>query len=229
MIQPEIDRLLSTTLADRRLSGGERDALAAVLNLPHLSDHDRDLVRHRAFALARDAVASPDAVAVLGWLEDVVKLLARPDRSAPAPVQPDAWFSPGDDCSGRIGALLRQAKRTLDVCVFTITDDRLADPLLAAHQRGIAVRILTDDEKSHELGSDVDRLRSAGVPLRMDHSPYHMHHKFAVLDRTVLLTGSYNWTRGAAQFNKENVLTTGDPALVAAYLAAFERLWTEFA
>ncbi len=39
----------------------------------------------------------------------------------------------------------------------------------------------------------------------------HMHHKFALFDGGRLLTGSYNWTRGAAETNYENVIDTTDP------------------
>jgi cardiolipin hydrolase len=113
----------------------------------------------------------------------------------------------------------------VDVCVFTITDDRIAGPILAAHQRGVRLRILSDNEKELDPGSDVPRLRDAGVPVRIDRSPYHMHHKFAIFDGASLLTGSYNWTRGAATNNEENFLVTGDPNLVRAFAAEFERLW----
>ncbi len=65
----------------------------------------------------------------------------------------------------------------------------------------------------------------AGIPLRVDRSPFHMHHKFLVVDGQTLLTGSYNWTRGAARDNEENLIVTGEPRLVSAFAAAFDRLW----
>ena len=80
-------------------------------------------------------------------------------------------------------------------------------------------------DQVRDLGSDIIRLRGAGVPLRTDRDPNHMHHKFAIFDREVLLTGSYNWTRGAAEYNSENFVTTADPRLVAAFRAEFDRLW----
>jgi phosphatidylserine/phosphatidylglycerophosphate/cardiolipin synthase-like enzyme len=52
-----------------------------------------------------------------------------------------------------------------------------------------------------------------------------MHHKFAVFDASLVLTGSYNWTRGAAIENEENVIVSGDPRHVTAFSRAFERLW----
>ncbi|MCA9056002.1 MAG: endonuclease, partial [Planctomycetaceae bacterium] len=50
------------------------------------------------------------------------------------------------------------ARETVDVCVFTITDDRITRAILDAHRRRVRIRILSDDDKSGDLGSDVERL-----------------------------------------------------------------------
>ena len=56
-----------------------------------------------------------------------------------------------------------------------------------------------------------------------------MHHKFTVFDGATLVTGSYNWTRSAANANQENIVVTADRALVDAFEAQFEKLWRQFA
>ena len=123
--------------------------------------------------------------------------------------------------------LLRSAVREVDICVFTITDDQIAEAILTAHRRNVAVRILTDQEKSSDRGSDIKRFHNAGVSVRVDRSPYHMHHKFAVFDARTLLTGSYNWTRTANEFNQENFIVTDDQYLVETYSAVFDQLWDQ--
>ncbi|MFN6312385.1 MAG: phospholipase D-like domain-containing protein [Planctomyces sp.] len=40
------------------------------------------------------------------------------------------------------------ARNSIDLCVLTITDDRLTDSVLAAHQRGVSIRIITDNDKA---------------------------------------------------------------------------------
>jgi cardiolipin hydrolase len=52
-----------------------------------------------------------------------------------------------------------------------------------------------------------------------------MHHKFALFDDARLLTGSYNWTRSAADCNEENLIVTGDPRLVGPFRQEFDKLW----
>jgi hypothetical protein len=61
----------------------------------------------------------------------------------------------------------------------------------------------------------------------MDRSSFHMHHKFAVVDDRILLTGSYNWTRGAADNNEENLIVTDDPRFVKPYVEEFARLYDQ--
>jgi phosphatidylserine/phosphatidylglycerophosphate/cardiolipin synthase-like enzyme len=52
-----------------------------------------------------------------------------------------------------------------------------------------------------------------------------MHHKFAIFDGELLLNGSYNWTRSAAEHNQENFTVTNDPAVVRRFAEAFARMW----
>ena len=52
-----------------------------------------------------------------------------------------------------------------------------------------------------------------------------MHHKFALVDGSQLVNGSFNWTRHAIAGNSENVVITRCQRLVAAFSAEFDRLW----
>ena len=226
MTPEEIGGWLSGTLEDRSLSRNERQVLSALAGKLDLG-LDRRAIRRQAFEAALGALADPRDAAVLGWLEGVVRVLDETGKAKGGPSLAEAHFSPGDDCWTAIARLLDDARKTADVCVFTITDDRLAGGLLRAHQRGVRVRIITDDSKAEDLGSDVDRLAGAGIAVWVDRSPFHMHHKFAILDGERLLTGSYNWTRGAANENEENVVVSDDARLVGPFAATFERLWSK--
>jgi phosphatidylserine/phosphatidylglycerophosphate/cardiolipin synthase-like enzyme len=219
----ELDRLLTQSLAGRHVQTAERTALAEWA-ARHVQEAERAVARARAFILARSA-APPEAGPVLDWLEDVVKAFARSPATG-AGETAGAYFSPGMTCIQEVLRQFDKACRSCEVCVFTITDDRITDAILRAHARRVAVRVITDDEKSHDLGSDVDRLRAAGIPCKMDvGNAAHMHHKYALFDGKRLMTGSFNWTRSASEQNEENLMTTPDPVLVAAFQARFDQLW----
>jgi len=224
----EIDAWLARSLDDRRFSRGERQALGEFLATLG-SAIDREAVRRRAFEVARTTLTGQDDLPVLAWLEEVTRAIREVGQTDPRPVVAEAYFSPGEDCPRAIGRLLADAGKTADICVFTITDDRLADAILDAHRRGVAVRIITDDAKAEDLGSDVERFDRSGIPTRVDRSPFHMHHKFAILDGERMLTGSYNWTRGASRDNEENLIVTNDPRFLAPFVGTFNRLWAKLA
>ncbi|MFN5974873.1 MAG: phospholipase D-like domain-containing protein [Planctomyces sp.] len=76
--------------------------------------------------------------------------LLQPQQTAPREIQARAWFSPYDDCPREIRSPIATARNSIDLCVLTITDDRLTDSVLAAHQRGVSIRIITDNDKAAE-------------------------------------------------------------------------------
>lgn len=223
----QLDQQLRDSLNDLRLSNQERDELRQLGS--NLSAEQVRYLRNRAFALVRELIAEPGNVEpALKWLEQVVKTL----DSAAAPRQLEVasvHFSPGESCRRKIRELCRQARRSVDICVYTISDDQLSEEIVACHRRGIVVRVISDNDKQFDEGSDIQWLQRQGVPLRIDDSPYHMHHKFALFDGRLLLNGSFNWTRSATTGNEENLLVIDHPALLAAYAAEFETLWARFA
>jgi phosphatidylserine/phosphatidylglycerophosphate/cardiolipin synthase-like enzyme len=225
MTPQEVERMLRQTLADSRLSGGERTALSESLAGLGADGQQAAACRHQAFALAKEAVADPQARAVLDWLEDVVKVLHPVRAGQTAQAASEALFAPEDNLAGRVCRLFDAARWAVEVCVFTITDDRITEAILRAHRRGVVIRLITDNDKALDLGSDIHRLADAGVPVLVDRTEAHMHHKFALFDRSVLLNGSYNWTRGAGERNHENLVLTREKELVDAFSRHFVRLW----
>lgn len=136
------------------------------------------------------------------------------------------YFSPGEDCLNAIIKTIDSTQKALDICVFTISDNRIAKSILAAHLRKIKIRIITDNEKCLDKGSDIQELADAGILVKIDQSPNHMHHKFAIADYNTIITGSYNWTRSAALYNHENIIVVTEPQMANAFTTEFENLWT---
>jgi mitochondrial cardiolipin hydrolase len=228
MNSSELDQLLRQTLADEKLAGSEKTLLTgwAMKNLD--SEADRGAARKLAFEIARQQAGAENSRRVLLWLEEVLKVLVPVQAGAsnqPISADDQAFFSPGDACLQQIVHRLQSARRSVDICVFTITDDRITRNILAAHKRGVQLRLITDNDKALDAGSDIEQIEAAGIPLKVDRTAYHMHHKFAIFDGTRLLNGSYNWTRSAADVNEENIVDTGNAKLVAAFQKEFDALW----
>lgn len=216
---------LDDSLADSRLSDAERRDLIAALREANPPEDGLRQLRKQAFALARTRVEAGEAAAdLLPWLEGVMRALDQ--ARLPAGLSPSrAHFSPGEDCLRAILGRLRGASRSIDLCVFTISDDRITAEILAAQGRGVQLRLITDNDKAFDAGSDVRQLMARGVPTRVDRSRAHMHHKFALFDGAWLLNGSYNWTRSASELNEENLVLSQEPGLLTAFGERFEALW----
>lgn len=222
----DLQALLLQTLEDFKLDQQEKHTLRELIK--ELPDEQTRYLRNTAFDLVRPAVISggEEGVRALRWLEKVVKLTTAGESAAG--IRPSVHFSPGDDCRRKIVDLLHGAKKSIAICVFTISDDRISEQILNAHKRAINVRIITDNDKANDKGSDVDTMQKQGVAVRKDRSSNHMHHKFAVIDQQLLINGSFNWTRSASERNEENILVTARPQAVQAFQAKFEELWDKY-
>ena len=217
-----IHQLLQDSIEDFAISRSERKELKAALTAISGQKTEQAKVRQMAFKMATSIISEIGEPAAMDWLQAVIKLLYANENE----IKSNAYFSPGDDCLNRIRRLIAEAQRTLDICVFTITDNRIVERIEQAAKRGVKVRIISDDLKSEDLGSDLERLKQAGIPCLYDITDAHMHHKFAIADNTTLLTGSYNWTRSANTVNNENIITSNHPKLIKKFGLEFDRLWT---
>lgn len=218
--------LVEQSLQDKKLSRNETSVFRQLLLEADLTVRERDLLRRRIYELAREHMKDPRDGDVLLCLEDIHKILDQ--VFAPQKQHTEVLFFPSEDSFDRVIQVLKSAKQSLDICVFTITDDRIAEVLLRHQQAGLQIRVISDDEKAADLGSDVIDLARQGIRVRFDDSPDHMHHKFAILDNRLLLTGSFNWTRSASLRNQENLIITDQPSLLSAFQQEFDRLWAQF-
>eukprot|EP01027_Heterolobosea_sp_BB2_P011733 GEZU01017062.1.p1 GENE.GEZU01017062.1~~GEZU01017062.1.p1 ORF type:complete len:278 (+),score=112.20 GEZU01017062.1:981-1814(+) len=149
-------------------------------------------------------------------------------HSSSSSVHSDALFFPSEKSLEKFVALLASAKKSMDICVFTITYDKIANTLIKAHKNGVKIRVITDNDKAADVGSDIGRMAAAGIPTVTDHTSFHMHNKFVIIDHQILINGSFNWTRSASDSNNENVIISDDPVLIRKFDAEFERLWKLF-
>jgi phosphatidylserine/phosphatidylglycerophosphate/cardiolipin synthase-like enzyme len=112
----------------------------------------------------------------------------------------------------------------------------LASALVQAKKRGVVVQVVIDHEFDRTNGNSKGKfLVAQKIPLRRvsavskqmsEKEAGLMHQKFAVIDRQIVFTGSYNWTRSADNRNDENLLIfRGAGPLAEEYRRAFLRLW----
>ncbi len=143
-------------------------------------------------------------------------------------VRVENYFSPDDGVAAHIVALIDEAQENVVFAAFSFTSDAIAEAMIAQAGRGVTVAgVFEEEQYRSNRGGEFDRLRGAGLDVRLDGNVYNMHHKFIVIDGQVVITGSYNFSRSAEERNDENVLAIYDPAIASQYLAEFERLFAD--
>jgi len=130
-------------------------------------------------------------------------------------------YSPEERLDQVDAGLIATAKTSLDMAAFALTDKVVINALDAAQQRGVVVRIALDPREHHDflaLGdlADTVRVKRSG-PL--------MHLKAYEIDSAVLRTGSANFSVSGETAQDNDLVVIRNPADVAQFEAAFERLW----
>ena len=152
------------------------------------------------------------------------------DSQAPA-LGASLRFAPYDDLEPHVLGVLGSAQSELRLAMYNLRLDSVLAVLEERKAAGVDVHVLLDADAQAAPFNDMDdKLVAAGIPMTLidnTASPFaSMHHKFAVVDGTTVITGTANWTSTALSDNDEAVLTVDDPALAARYLAEWDELAT---
>jgi len=141
------------------------------------------------------------------------------------------YFSPNRGADDTTIGFIDHCTTFVDVAIYALTHNDIADALIRAKKRGVRVRVLIDDLQARNAYSDDEALEVAGVEVRRDIQSGAMHNKFMVGDgRTggmAVQTGSFNFSRNAAQRNAENFVVIRLQYVAKTYRQEFERLWEE--
>lgn len=225
-LRDEVVMLIDESIEDFFLTKAEKEQIKQALIGLSPDKRISDFLRSELFRIARAQINATNFHEILNWTEKVNKLILAANKIEVQ--QESVYFSPGEECLDAIIAQIKRSIHKISICLFTISDDRIADALITKHKLGVVIRVISDNEKVFDLGSDIEKLAKAGIPIRLDITENHMHHKFALFDDNITLTGSYNWTRSAERYNHENILITDSTSVLREFNKEFELLWQEF-
>lgn len=136
----------------------------------------------------------------------------------------EVYFTPNGLPERLVLEKIRAAKKSIKIAMFAFTNDLIFKALWDARQRGVHVDAVWDFRQWERFeDSEIDEMLHLGVGI-VDALPGLIHHKFAVVDERVVITGSANWSAAGLWTNDENLLIIESPRLAALYLEQFERL-----
>lgn len=148
--------------------------------------------------------------------------LAHAQKPATTAIVTATCFSPGGHCVDLVVAQLALAKHTVRVLAYGFSSVPIARALVAAHRRGVDVRLVLDRSNRTGRYSAATYVEHAGVPVAIDSAEPIQHNKVLVIDGETVIQGSYNLT-GQAERNGENMLVLRSKELAALYTTQWER------
>jgi phosphatidylserine/phosphatidylglycerophosphate/cardiolipin synthase-like enzyme len=133
------------------------------------------------------------------------------------------YFSPQGGCTEAIIQEIEKAQSEILVQAYSFTSAPIAKALLEAHKRGIREEVILDQSQRTQKYSSATFLANAGIPTYMDEQHAISHNKVMIIDRKIVITGSFNFTRAAEEKNAENLLVVHSEELAKAYLDNWQR------
>ena len=135
-------------------------------------------------------------------------------------------------------AYINRVEETLDIAIYNLSSassiSNIAGAINAAYSRGVRVRIVYNEDTGNtgiaQLNSSIPKLESP-VPQWPDGHGI-MHNKFVIFDaesadpnKSILWTGSTNFTSQQINTDANNVIIVQDQALARTYQLEFEEMW----
>lgn len=131
----------------------------------------------------------------------------------------EVYFSPNGGAQDAIVREIGKAKSSILVQAYSFTSAPIAKALIEAKKRGVAIAAILDKSQRTERYSGATFLNNEGVPVMIDAAHAIAHNKVMVIDSTVVITGSFNFTKAAEEKNAENLLVIRSLELAKIYSA----------
>ena len=124
---------------------------------------------------------------------------------------------------------INSAKSTLDIAIYGLTKRDIVGAIISAKRRGVNVRIITDriEAKSKAQTEQLSLLKKAQIPLKENTHSGLMHLKVSIIDKSVVTTGSYNYSQSASSINDEVFVVIHDSGIASKWDDEFQHMWDD--
>lgn len=136
-------------------------------------------------------------------------------------------FSPEDRALNNLIALVADAKSSIRFLAYSFTDQPLAQTMIDRSKAGVDVKGIYETFGSNSIYSQLRTFWCLGIPVRRDGTSAYLHHKVIIIDNSIVVTGSLNFSSNGDESNEENVLIVDNPQIAALYLQEFDKLWNQ--
>lgn len=113
-------------------------------------------------------------------------------------------FSPDGNCQMWVKDKIDFARSTIKLEGYYLTNPVIIQALIDKRAEGLGVVVILDKTSGNQKA--IEQLRSNGIDVYIDRHPRIAHNKVIIIDDKIVLTGSYNWTTNANNYNAENIV-----------------------
>lgn len=154
------------------------------------------------------------------------------DKSKLIPLSNICLFSNETDIASNLIRYINSSQKTLDIAIYSFTNLSISDAIINAYKRGVKVRMIIEYSKvqTDKVDPAITKLINANIPIRILRGGglYGiMHNKITIIDSSLLITGSYNFTSNANINNFENIVFVDNYSDVSSYINYFETMWSK--
>ena len=137
----------------------------------------------------------------------------------------DVYFSPDDGALAGLVPVLESARESIYFLAYSFTSNQLGEIFRQKAAEELTVAGVMDEEQVRSnQGTEYDPFRQADLDVRLDGIDGLMHHKVFIIDESIVVLGSYNFSQNAEQRNDENLLIIYDPVIAEQFLFEFQRI-----
>jgi phosphatidylserine/phosphatidylglycerophosphate/cardiolipin synthase-like enzyme len=137
----------------------------------------------------------------------------------------DIFFSPDDGVLAALVPLLEGAQESIYFLAYSFTSNQLGEIVRRQAEAGVTVEGVMDEEQIRSnQGTEFDPFRQAELDVRKDGIDGLMHHKVFIIDESIVVFGSYNFSQSAEQRNDENLIIIYSPVIAEQFLQEFQRV-----
>jgi len=138
----------------------------------------------------------------------------------------DIYFSPDDGVQVNFVELVENAQESIYFMAFSFTADEIGNAVRARAADGVTVAGVMDTEQvNSNVGTEFDAFKQAGLDVYRDANPGQMHHKVMIIDESIVIFGSYNFTNSAETRNDETLLVIYNEDIAAQFIEEFQRVY----
>jgi len=143
-------------------------------------------------------------------------------------IQIDTYFSPDDKVQPNLVDIINEANESIYFMAYSFTSDPIGDAVRQRAQDGVTVAGVMDSEQvESNIGTEFGAFRQAGLDVYADGGTGQMHHKTIIIDESIVITGSYNFTNSAEVRNDEFVLVIYNEEIAKYFIAEFQRVYDQ--